>query len=339
MMERDRRRPPPVAGPDALAPGAAALADAGRLGQRRAVVLVAGFLLLWVAFQLAFGLPLVLATAALVGATPFVFSEAMATVSTTGLSGLALAVGAALGAVLSVALLRRRGGPPLAAMGLRREGLWLRELALGAALGPFLFALVLALELAFGWAKVQPGRIDAGGLVAGALTFTAVAVNEEVATRGFILQVLARAWNPAAGLVASSVLFTALHLLNPGAWPAAMVTLIPAGLVLGWGYLATGRLWLPIAFHWSWNFAQGPLFGFPVSGLSGDAVLAVTPIGPDWATGGAFGPEAGLLGLLGEAIVAAVILAWRRAGSSQAATAAVAGGGLAGLAFLVLVAR
>jgi membrane protease YdiL (CAAX protease family) len=224
-------------------------------------------------------------------------------------------------------------------MGLRREGAWVREILLGAALGPLAFALVLALELACGWATVSPGSISLGSLLLGALGYTGIAINEEIATRGFLLQVLGRAWNPPAALLGSSALFAALHGLNPHATPIAVAFLVIAGLALGWGYFATGRLWLPIAFHWSWNFAQGPLFGFPVSGLSGAGVLAVTPTGPEAATGGAFGPEAGLVGLAAEAVVALIIFGWWRTRGSAAATMAAAIGGLAGLAFLLRLAR
>jgi membrane protease YdiL (CAAX protease family) len=206
-------------------------------------------------------------------------------------------------------------------------------------LGPIAFALVLALQLGLGWATVERGTISPAGLLLGALGFTGVAVNEELAIRGFILQVLGRAWSTPVALVVSSGLFAALHAPNPNATPAAIGLLVVAGLALAWGYLATGRLWLPIAFHWSWNFAQGPLFGFPVSGLGGESVLSVTPVGPDWATGGGFGPEAGLVGLAAEAVAAAIVLGWRRAGGRGPATVAAAVAGLASVAFLLVLIR
>jgi membrane protease YdiL (CAAX protease family) len=328
------------AGNNALAPGLAALRAAPRLSKRRAVLFVLGFGVTWIILQILFGLPLMIGISALVGATPLLLSGGEGTaVSMTSVSGSALALGLAVGGLASAALWRRWGGPPLGSMGLRREGTWAREIVVGAALGPLAFALVLAVELAAGWAMVERGNVTPVGLVLGGLGFTGVAVNEEVATRGFMLQVLARAWSPLVALVASSGLFAALHAPNPNATLVAIVLLTFAGLVLAWGYVATGRLWLPIAFHWSWNFAQGPLFGFPVSGLTGEGLLAVTLTGPDWATGGSFGPEAGMLGLLAEAVVVAIILGWRRAGANRAATTVTALSGLAGVAFLVWLAR
>ena len=77
---------------------------------------------------------------------------------------------------------------------------------------------------------------------------------------------------------------------------------LAAGLILGYGYLATERLWLPIGFHFSWNFALGPIFGFPVSGIDLPAWLMHNPSGPVVWTGGAFGPEAGVLGIIAMAL-------------------------------------
>jgi hypothetical protein len=65
---------------------------------------------------------------------------------------------------------------------------------------------------------------------------------------------------------------------------------------MGLGYLATRQLWLPMALHFSWNFVQGAVLSFPVSGLASTGLLVTTTQGNPLVTGGAFGPEGGLLG-------------------------------------------
>ena len=62
-----------------------------------------------------------------------------------------------------------------------------------------------------------------------------------------------------------------------------------------YGFVRTGQLWLPIGLHIGWNFFQGSVFGFPVSGLHRPGLLDITVSGPEVWTGGEFGPEAGII--------------------------------------------
>jgi hypothetical protein len=86
-----------------------------------------------------------------------------------------------------------------------------------------------------------------------------------------------------------------MHIGNPSKNMLAMPGIFTGGLLLGINYLYTGNLWFGIALHTSWNFIQGPLLGFVVSGLHLPSVLIQTNTGPDWMTGGSFGPEASVL--------------------------------------------
>jgi hypothetical protein len=54
-------------------------------------------------------------------------------------------------------------------------------------------------------------------------------------------------------------------------------------------------LWISIGLHIGWNFFEGPVFGFPVSGLETTALLIHSDTGPALITGGSFGPEAGFI--------------------------------------------
>ena len=93
------------------------------------------------------------------------------------------------------------------------------------------------------------------------------------------------------------------------------------GLVLGLGYVLTGRLALPMGLHIAWNFFEGNVFGLPVSGWTtlGATFLLIEQSGPPLLTGGAFGPEAGLLTIAASLIGVLMILLWVRVRSGRVA--------------------
>ena len=209
-----------------------------------------------------------------------------------------------LAALLVTWLFRRfLDGASLLDLGLHRGKRWRREIVLGLALGFLLMAFIFALEWAGGWLEVlglsSPSLLPLAGMLAGyGLSFAFVSWAEELAFRGYILQNLRREWGNLGAALASSFIFALFHGLNPNFTPLALLGIALAGILLSYGYLLTGSLWLPIALHFAWNFAQGPLFSFPVSGLPSGGLLAVRvkeayPL----LTGGPFGPEGGLVGL------------------------------------------
>jgi membrane protease YdiL (CAAX protease family) len=99
-----------------------------------------------------------------------------------------------------------------------------------------------------------------------------------------------------SGILISSILFTLLHLLNPNLTALAVLNLFLFGVFASLFALYEGGLWGIFAIHTVWNWAQGNLFGFSVSGsdLSPATFLRFSLTGPDWLTGGKFGPEGGL---------------------------------------------
>ncbi len=198
-------------------------------------------------------------------------------------------------------------------LGLRVDGRWWEEAAFGVALGGVLMSGILAAEIAFGWARYgEAGELGEVPRLAYvpvvALVFVAVAVNEELLFRGNQLKNLAEGFAsrwlapPHAAVGAallSSLAFGLAHAGNPAASAVGTGNIVLAGLMLASGYLITGRLGIAMGLHFSWNFFQN-LYGMPVSGQTHffpGALLAREEAGPDWITGGAFGPEAGLTGL------------------------------------------
>lgn len=120
--------------------------------------------------------------------------------------------------------------------------------------------------------------------------------SEEIVTRGWIMNVLGARYTPAIGLTISSLFFGLAHLANQGISFIAILNIILIGLFLGMYVINTNDLWGACAIHSAWNFAQGNIFGFEVSG--GDVLIGsiwdLNLRGNELISGGIFGPEAGL---------------------------------------------
>jgi len=162
----------------------------------------------------------------------------------------------------------------------------------------FIFALMLGLGwLTFGgfaW-EFDPIGIVLKNTLLFLVIFIFIGWNEELLSRGYHLQTLASGINLTWGVIISSAAFGLLHLGNPGATWVSTTGIFLAGIFLAYGYVRTKQLWLSIGLHIGWNFFEGVVFGFPVSGLDIYALTRIQVTGPDIWTGGAFGPEAGLI--------------------------------------------
>lgn len=213
---------------------------------------------------------------------------------------------------------------------------WCKDFCFGLFLGAFLMTAIYLVELAAGWAvpidrwvSLDTGSSITTGLFQSALFFIFVGVYEETFARGYLLRNLAEGlklpfFSTRTALVLawilSSAVFSLLHIFNPGASIISTLNLILAGLFLGFGYLLTGELAIPIGLHITWNFFQGNVFGFPVSGTDSPAtIIAIQQKGPEIITGGSFGPEAGLVGIAAMLTGSLMIYFWvqKRYGKAQ----------------------
>lgn len=191
----------------------------------------------------------------------------------------------------------------------------LSDTAKGLATGFGYFCVVTALLTIFGCYKIEALNADWKGLLRALGLFFLVAVAEEVIFRGIFFRELDRRFGPVVALVISGLIFGFIHMGNPGStvWSSVAIS-VEAGLLLGAAYKYSGTLWLPIGIHWAWNYTQGNIFGFAVSGtLGGASLFDSTVSGPDIITGGVFGPEASIVSfILGIAATAVFIVLYIR---------------------------
>jgi membrane protease YdiL (CAAX protease family) len=196
---------------------------------------------------------------------------------------------------------------PLSSLGLQKHG-WLAHVGTGLALGGFLILLAFALLWLGGWATIKPSDSwQSPGFLASLFTWIIISLVEEISFRGYIMQGLIRAWGTPVAVIVSSLLFGMVHSLNPNATLLGVLVISGAGVLLAIAYLVTKSLWLPIGLHIGWNLVEIHALGFPGSGHTEPALLHTVTNGPEWLTGGAFGPEGGLLVLLVELVGIAIL--------------------------------
>jgi len=166
-------------------------------------------------------------------------------------------------------------------------------LGLGVALT--LYILGSGILMLSGNIEFEKHGISFQTIVFNFLTFVSVAIMEEVMVRGYMLNNLMSALNKYVALVISAVIFAAMHSLNPGLSILAMVNLFLAGVLLGAAYIFTKNLWFAMSLHLFWNFIQGPILGYRVSGTITDSFLTATPLGNPIMSGGNFGFEGSIM--------------------------------------------
>lgn len=166
-----------------------------------------------------------------------------------------------------------------------------QEAYTGLSMGPALLGLGTLLLMAINKLDWTDASFHASDFFIALVLMAMIALAEEIVFRGYILKNLMRSVNKWMALGISSVLFALAHWGNPGMTSVAAVNLLLGGLLLGINYIYTRNLWFAIAFHFSWNFFQGPVLGYEVSGLPLHNVLQPDLKGSWWITGGSFGFE------------------------------------------------
>lgn len=198
------------------------------------------------------------------------------------------------------------------------------DFAAGALIAGSAMTLVFLIELATGLIRVTGFTFDLATLGARAGWFVYGAFFEEFIFRSLMLSGIVAVLMLLAyvrltlssglikwlAIIISAAAFGYAHFDNPGATAITIFGTGLGGLMYGVAFLGGRNIWLPVGLHFGWNFFQGNIFGFPVSGTIEQSLIAQETVGADLWTGGAYGPEAGLIGMMSRFVVIALLLAY-----------------------------
>ena len=201
------------------------------------------------------------------------------------------------GAVVATYVMLRVQRWPWSTVGLDRGAATPKIVAQGGAIGAATIGLASLALLSIHMLQIVPTTPGSSFATAGryALILLPAAFFEELLMRGYPFAILRRVTGWKMALIVTSVLFGLLHLGNPGADAEAILAVIVAGFFLGAIFLATRSLYATGAAHFAWNWIMAGGLHIAVSGLPAqDPDYRTVETGPDWLTGGQWGPEGGL---------------------------------------------
>lgn len=209
----------------------------------------------------------------------------------------------------------------LRSLGLHARPGWLSDFFKGAGLAVLILGAIFAFSLAVGSIRVEglarpapPGTGVPAYLIGALVAFLIVGFYEELMFRGYVLQRLNERAGRVASIIVSSLLFAVMHGANPGADAFGIFNTTIIAVILSVLYFRTRSLWMPVGFHFAWNFFLGYVYSLPVSGLPIYGVLKVVEIDSESRiTGGSYGPEAGLACTIALALWG-IWLIWKRTG-------------------------
>ncbi len=172
-----------------------------------------------------------------------------------------------------------------------------KDLLSGISLAIVLYAVGFGVSLLAGAIEIAGVVFNPSSLLISFVFFLLVAITEEFALRGFVLErMLQGGVNKFWALFLSATLFSLVHIANPNFDFLSFINILLAGILLGSSYIYTRNLCFPIALHWFWNWIQGPVLGYEVSGNKFcDGLLTLYLPETNLINGGAFGFEGSIL--------------------------------------------
>ncbi|MDR3119230.1 MAG: CPBP family intramembrane metalloprotease [Mediterranea sp.] len=154
---------------------------------------------------------------------------------------------------------------PVSELGLDIKGRW-KDCLAGCAFAAVFYLIGFAVSLKLGAVKVTGATIDLGVAAGTFSVFLFAAAMEEIMMRGYVQGRLAARMNKFSAMAISALLFSVIHIPNQHIGILPLVNLFLAGLLLGAPCMYTRNLWFSISLHTAWNWIQGPVLGYEVSG-------------------------------------------------------------------------
>jgi membrane protease YdiL (CAAX protease family) len=120
----------------------------------------------------------------------------------------------------------------------------------------------------------------------------------EVAYRGYIFRRLIDAVGPVAATIFLSLVYAIASTFRPNSTTLGVAVSFFAGVLYSVAYFRTNGLWLAWGLHFAWSLTFGVLLGLPIGGYANFSNLISTTVsGPEWLTGGAYGPDGAVITL------------------------------------------
>jgi len=218
----------------------------------------------------------------------------------------------ALGAFAAVRW-RRQKKSALAGFGLKTDSGTVHDIGVGLGITTAAMIGILLVLLALGAIYVTRAPFDPAKILTFGLFLVLQSVIDETVMRGMLISGLAMiiGGRRSAAMLVGAFLFGLTHGFFAGASSLSIISNSLGGIMYGVAFVLTGRIWLGVGLHFAWNFVQGPILGFILSGhFVHGALLYNDDLGPTWLTGGVYGPEGGIVGIGFRFVVIAAVLVW-----------------------------
>lgn len=171
----------------------------------------------------------------------------------------------------------------------------------GAYIGACAIFVITIFLVALGAVHFELSKINDGNMIASiciiAFSWMIQSASEEIAIRGWLIPTIGKCSNPIVAIVITALIFGIFHLFSAGVTVLSFINLTLSGLFFAIYAINNENIIGICGLHFMWNFTLGNILGLPVSGFTdnGQTIFAVNNMEDNLLTGGAFGPEGGII--------------------------------------------